>query len=781
MEELALTSNFDAELFDCWDDDDDNDNDNDDNEEVDGNNDNNDPSSRSQSRSLMSSARGTGNHRGSALPAADGDNDDGNDGDDDDDHWGISETFEQFSRLPSFSLSLDHDYDVGRRSTSKDDVTFSAATGGAPAGSEGGEAGKSLFPFPSAAAGKAALVSAYASVASTSRSDGSNTASSSSDASSMGATASSTSNGVASQPDSASGTSGPPTQHEASSSTKLHPMAIQSSANCPPHLEHCAGNRLGGMMCASHSGLSGLSGIDASSIPTNLLPLAMSALAAGASLGHHPFFTSAASSMNQNNHPATTAAAAAAAAAAAVVAASGASDLSLVPPPQVSHGRGTTTLPLQPALTSGGGMGVPPPPPPFLLFDAPVELRTNYQQSLRAHGLPIALDNNAYHFGVAVNGFHPQNQPPPTTTTGGFGGHLPPTHQLLHRGNAALGAVPTANAVDPTSTGPVRLVDARHGTLGVKRIKNAKEQRRAQRIAELIDELRAKMQSSGWSVGVSKSKYNTLSSYVFSPETFETELRRRSNKTSYQHSPFVFDFNLQSCAQYVKHLVHSTKEKEEAVRRARNDLDAKQKKLEEEKSQQDPSDPESTTSTLTASSDSDAAKAPTATWPGPKDSRKRDAADAGEPTATNKKPKLCSHESSVSSSVSFGGDDVDEDDNPSGSTKAESSDAMGSSVSDLTDSNKDTVSRMRTRARSSHPEGADTGGEQVHKDVVVPKRKSSNSGCSLHSLSTDFQLDYREVFLKSNIPQLIATTAGRIIACECFLDDRCLALALVPS
>jgi hypothetical protein len=47
---------------------------------------------------------------------------------------------------------------------------------------------------------------------------------------------------------------------------------------------------------------------------------------------------------------------------------------------------------------------------------------------------------------------------------------------------------------------------------GEKRLKNVKEQQRAQKIAELIDELRTKMQKSGWSVGASKSKFNTLSS-----------------------------------------------------------------------------------------------------------------------------------------------------------------------------------------------------------------------------------------------------------------------------
>mmetsp|Transcript_55 Transcript_55/g.84 ORF Transcript_55/g.84 Transcript_55/m.84 type:complete len:424 (+) Transcript_55:3-1274(+) len=62
-----------------------------------------------------------------------------------------------------------------------------------------------------------------------------------------------------------------------------------------------------------------------------------------------------------------------------------------------------------------------------------------------------------------------------------------------------------------------------------------------------------------------------------------------------------------------------------------------------------------------------------------------------------------------------------------------------------------------------------------HADVVIKKNhahsKSHGSGGSkkrkrqeLTSLEKDFKLDYEEVFLTSNVPQLIATPAGRIIA-----------------
>lgn len=125
---------------------------------------------------------------------------------------------------------------------------------------------------------------------------------------------------------------------------------------------------------------------------------------------------------------------------------------------------------------------------PFLLFDAPVELRQNFIQSQRAHGMPVLEDNNSYHFGMTVNGFHPQRSL-----------EEPFFYKSLH----SKRPLPD----------PVPVVDARHADVGGKRLKNAKEQKRAHRISELIDQLRVKMEKGGWNVGI-KSKFHTLSSYV---------------------------------------------------------------------------------------------------------------------------------------------------------------------------------------------------------------------------------------------------------------------------
>jgi hypothetical protein len=115
--------------------------------------------------------------------------------------------------------------------------------------------------------------------------------------------------------------------------------------------------------------------------------------------------------------------------------------------------------------------------PPFLLFDAPIELRANFIASQRAHGLPPLADNNMLHY---------QQQ-----------------QQLSSKTAASTNG----------SSGP-RLIDGRHGDVANNRVKNEREQKRTQKIADLIDQLREKMEHGGWKVGGAKSKYATLSTYV---------------------------------------------------------------------------------------------------------------------------------------------------------------------------------------------------------------------------------------------------------------------------
>lgn len=129
-------------------------------------------------------------------------------------------------------------------------------------------------------------------------------------------------------------------------------------------------------------------------------------------------------------------------------------------------------------------------PPPFYLFDAPIELRANFMQNQRRLGLPIQQDPNSYHYGESVNGFHP------------------------HQYQVPLGA---AASTSPAPSGPAPpLIDARHGNNRrskngqVGQVKNEREQKRAQKITELIEQLRLQMEEGGWQVEA-RSKFHTLS------------------------------------------------------------------------------------------------------------------------------------------------------------------------------------------------------------------------------------------------------------------------------
>ena len=216
----------------------------------------------------------------------------------------------------------------------------------------------------------------------------------------------------------------------------------------------------------------------------------------------------------------------------------------------------------------------------------------------------------------------------------------------------------------------------------------------------------------------------------------------------------------------MRHLIKLNKEKEDAVAKAKKDLEAKQAKMEEEKqTQQDPSEPESTTSSLTVSSRSEQAD------------KKKASSEYHERQLTTKKPRhLESHESTVSSGSS-------ED-----AKQAPQSLSLGatSTVSDITSSKES--SKDGTLVKTTDvPESDETNGSDAavaskgetrsshrrHKDVVVAVSNKSDSVRSATqasvasektSLDSDFKLDYEEVFLKSNVPQILASTNGRIVS-----------------
>jgi hypothetical protein len=260
------------------------------------------------------------------------------------------------------------------------------------------------------------------------------------------------------------------------------------------------------------------------------------------------------------------------------------------------------------------------------------------------------------------------------------------------------------------------------------------------------------------------------------------------------------------CADYVKHLIKSTEEKEEAVEKAKSDLEVKERKLEEDKALlEGRSDPESVTSSLTASTagsrkeGDDAARQDANRVSESSDGTKRKAEELdrdSEKEAHSKKQKV---EESV---ADWSGADDGGSGNGSGPRGHNISiGKMSSSVSELTDSNRgssdsgaektgsNSSAAHRKHPRSEEDESSDlpssssisstaavlrgTGShhrEHAHADVVFTEKKPSRHRKRLReersSLDRKFVVDYEEVFLTSNVPQILATPAGRIVACK---------------
>lgn len=249
-----------------------------------------------------------------------------------------------------------------------------------------------------------------------------------------------------------------------------------------------------------------------------------------------------------------------------------------------------------------------------------------------------------------------------------------------------------------------------------------------------------------------------------------------------------------------------TKEKEEAVEKARVDLEVKERKLEEDKAllQGGRSENESVTSSLTASSSVSMQES------GTQRSSRRNAPCATKRKAAELAPDSCKDAKSKKAKLAESTkDSLGGDYEGSGGPKGHSIflGKMSSSISDITDSNRGSsdsggekasgVSHEK-RHRQNDDESSEiastssisstaavisgTGSENRehgHADVVKKKKKSHSrprkrSRQERSSLNPKFGLDYEEVFFSSNIPQLIATPAGRIVACKfakCFCID----------
>lgn len=180
-------------------------------------------------------------------------------------------------------------------------------------------------------------------------------------------------------------------------------------------------------------------------------------------------------------------------------------------------------------------------------------------------------------------------------------------------------------------------------------------------------------------------------------------------------------FSPQRCARYLKHMKNANELKERAIQDMKNQLEAKRLRVEDESAQQERSEPESTFSDLTDSSMS--AKTPGKTDDGT-GSESRDKDDKVNNPKRKTQRVMVSHQSTLSSSVSSGGENEGK-----------------ATITDSSISCEDTNSTGEIR-------------------------QSNMSISSSNAVAKNVKLDFQEVFIKSNIPQLLATESGKIVTCE---------------
>lgn len=241
------------------------------------------------------------------------------------------------------------------------------------------------------------------------------------------------------------------------------------------------------------------------------------------------------------------------------------------------------------------------------------------------------------------------------------------------------------------------------------------------------------------------------------------------------------NLSMYRCADYVKHLIKTTQEKEAAVEQAKLDLTVKECKLAEDNAQlESRSDPESVTSTLTASSTTESIQQSNSdkehdASTGSNNDKKRRAAD-GNVKPASKKVRLAKVSLSTDSSSGEEGGSG----GPGG--KNISLNKMSSNVSEMTDSNRGSLdggnrectdrdvpssSSILSTAAVVRGEGS-TDRPHGHADVVIKRKRSprKRKRQELTSLESNFELNYEDVFLTSNVPQLIATPTGKIVVCK---------------
>lgn len=161
---------------------------------------------------------------------------------------------------------------------------------------------------------------------------------------------------------------------------------------------------------------------------------------------------------------------------------------------------------------------------------------------------------------------------------------------------------------------------------------------------------------------------------------------------------------------------------------------------------------------------------------------KRKHGSTSDPLSSQKKVRL---PTSGNKSSSAADDSLSSDESGPGG-KNISLDKMSSSVSEMTDSNQSSsmvdidtgvhdadrsMSSISSTAAVGPPRGGSREKTHRHADVVIKERQTERKGRKRKvadgkektSLDEDFELDYSEVFHTANVPQLIATPAGKVV------------------
>lgn len=234
----------------------------------------------------------------------------------------------------------------------------------------------------------------------------------------------------------------------------------------------------------------------------------------------------------------------------------------------------------------------------------------------------------------------------------------------------------------------------------------------------------------------------------------------------------------------MKHLSKSVKEKEAALEKLRSDIEAKRNGMMEEKTMQGSrSDPESVISNLTSSSNGSSPNGRSREKLA-LSGQKRPAEASGEASKRHRTTGNTPYSSATDEMSS--GDDKGSGLDSTQNQKHSSIDKAFSSVSDITDSNRGSSANSGTSGSDDRTENASgnqkesvssvssdaavhsgSGGDKV-KSGSGSRRKSNRKRPprEVTSIERNFELDYEEVFDQSNIPQLIATTSGKIVTCK---------------